>query len=224
MSNRYPMWRKVLTARPGMSEEEARKTAVTLLQCRRDIIRRCTDLRNKDYGRYGGRGITVCDDWVDPKNGAENFLKWAMNSGWKPGLTIDRKDNNSGYSPANCRWATSVEQAYNRRSNVSINLDVPTKVLQRILKIDGIRFRALLDEGRTAVEERLVDAVSKEYLDSNRDRKPRLYRGCCPVCGEHTTTVYRHKARNGKWVVIGCDHCIQKTDTYAAAVEAGVFD
>ena len=224
MSNRYPMWRKVLTARPGMSEEEARKTAVTLLQCRRDIIRRCTDLRNKDYGRYGGRGITVCDDWVDPKNGAENFLKWAMNSGWKPGLTIDRKDNNSGYSPANCRWATSVEQAYNRRSNVSINLDVPTKVLQRILKIDGIRFKELLDEGQTAVEERLVDAVSREYLDNNRYRKTRLYRGCCPCCGEPATEVLRRKARNGKWVVIGCKSCIQTVDTYAAAVEAGVFD
>lgn len=219
-----PMWRKVIAARPGMSEAEARKTASRLMQCRRDILRRCTDPRNKDYGRYGERGITVCDDWSDPVNGIRNFLDWALGSGWEPGLTIDRKDNNSGYSPANCRWATSLEQSYNRRSNVSINLDIPSKVLQRILKIDGIRFRQLLDEGQTAVEGKLIDAVSKDYLDNNRDRKPRLYRGCCPVCGEPTTTVYRHKARNGKWVVIGCDHCIQKTDTYAAAVEAGVFD
>ena len=219
-----PMWRKVLAARPGMSEAEARKTATALLQCRRDILRRFTDPRNQDYGRYGERGITVCDDWADPKNGAYNFISWALSSGWKPGLTIDRRDNNSGYSPENCRWATSVEQAYNRRSNVSINLDIPTKVLQRILKIDGIRFRQLLDEGQASIEEKLVDAVSREYLDNNRDRKPRLYRGCCPVCGEPTTTVYRHKARNGKWVVIGCRSCVQTTDTYAAAVEAGVFN
>lgn len=218
------MWRKVLAVRPGISEEEARKTASKLLQCRRDIIRRCTDKSNKDYGRYGERGITVCDDWSDAEHGSENFLRWALSSGWKHGLTIDRKDNNSGYSPENCRWATSVEQAYNRRSNVSINLDVPTKVLQRILKIDGIRFKELLNSGKTEIEERLVAAVSKDYLDSNRDRKPRLYRGCCPCCGEPTEHVYRRKARNGKWVVIGCDHCIQKTDTYAAAVEAGVFD
>ena len=218
------MWRKVLAVRPGISEEEARKTASKLLQCRRDIIRRCTDKSNKDYGRYGERGITVCDDWSDAEHGSENFLRWALSSGWKHGLTIDRKDNNSGYSPENCRWATSVEQAYNRRSNVSINLDVPTKVLQRILKIDGIRFKELLTSGKTEIEERLVAAVSKDYLDSNRDRKPRLYRGCCPCCGEPTEHVYRRKARNGKWVVIGCDHCIQKTDTYAAAVEAGVFD
>lgn len=224
MSNNEPMWRKVIAARPGMSEAEAKKTAKKLLQCRRDILRRCTDKSNKDYGRYGERGITVCDDWSDPVNGIRNFLDWALASGWEPGLTIDRKDNDAGYSPDNCRWATSLEQSYNRRSNVSINLDIPSKVLQRILKIDGIRFRELLDEGKTAVEERLVASVSKDYLESNRDRKPRLYRGCCPVCGEPATTVYRHKARNGKWVVIGCDHCIQKTDTYAAAVEAGVFD
>ena len=219
-----PMWKKVLAARPGMSEQEARRTATKLLQCRRDILRRCTDQRNKDYGRYGERGITVCGEWSDAEHGAEKFLEWALSSGWKHGLTIDRKDNNSGYSPENCRWATQVEQAYNRRSNVSISLDIPSKVLQRILKIDGIRFRELLDEGKTAIEEKLVDAVSREYLDSNRDRKPRLYRGCCPVCGEPTTTVYRHKARNGKWVVIGCKHCVQTIDTYAAAVEAGVFD
>ena len=224
MSNKEPMWRKVLASCPGMSEQEARRTAKTLMQCRRDILRRCTDPRNKDYGRYGERGITVCDDWSDPVNGIRNFLDWALNSGWKPGLTIDRKDNGAGYSPDNCRWATPVEQSYNRRSNVSINLDIPSKVLQRILKIDGIRFRALLDEGRTAVEERLVDAVSREYLDNNRDRKPRLYRGCCPCCGEPTETVYRRKAKNGKWVVIGCPSCVKQMDTYAAAVEAGVFD
>lgn len=219
-----PMWRKVIEARPGMSENEAKKTASKLLQCRRDIIRRCTDMKNKDYGRYGERGITVCDEWSDAEHGAENFIRWALVSGWKHGLTIDRKDNNSGYSPENCRWATPVEQSYNRRSNVSVNLDVPTKVLQRILKIDGIRFRELLDEGQTAIEEKLVAAVSKDYLDNNRFRKPRLYRGCCPCCGEPTTDVFRRKAKNGKWVVIGCDHCIHKTDTYAAAVEAGVFD
>ena len=219
-----PMWKKVLEARPGMSEQEARRTAKKLLQCRRDILRRCTDHRNKDYGRYGERGITVCDDWSDAEHGAENFLGWALSSGWKHGLTIDRKDNNSGYSPDNCRWATSVEQSYNRRSNVSINLDIPSKVLQRILKIDGIRFRALLDEGQAAVEEKLIDAVSKDYLDNNRDRKTRLYKGCCPCCGEPVTDVIRKKAKNGKWVVIGCINCTQTVDTYAAAVEAGVFD
>lgn len=224
MSNQNPMWRKVIEARPGMSENEAKKTASKLLQCRRDILRRCTDPRNKDYGRYGERGITVCDDWSDPVNGIRNFLDWALGSGWEPGLTIDRKDNNAGYCPDNCRWATSLEQSYNRRSNVSISLDIPSKVLQRILKIDGIRFRELLDEGKTAVEERLVASVSKDYLDSNRDRKPRLYRGCCPCCGEPAEHVYRRKARNGKWVVIGCKHCVQTTDTYAAAVEAGVFN
>jgi len=67
---------------------------------------RCLNPNTINYHRYGGRGIIVCKEW---KNSYLNFKKWAVSNGYKDGLSIDRIDNDKGYSPINCQWITRVE-------------------------------------------------------------------------------------------------------------------
>ena len=80
---------------------------------------RCHNKNADNYKWYGGRGITVCDEWQEFKP----FYDWAMKNGWEPGLSIDRIDVNKPYSPENCRFVTMKKQFRNRRSNVQIEVD-----------------------------------------------------------------------------------------------------
>lgn len=75
---------------------------------------RCFNQRDKNFERWGLRGITVCDSW---KNSFEEFQKWALNSGYDETRTLDRIDNNKGYFPENCRWTSAKTQARNTRKN-----------------------------------------------------------------------------------------------------------
>lgn len=77
----------------------------------RGILHRCKNPSASHWENYGGRGITVCDEW---KTDFMAFYNWSMGNGYTDDLTLDRIDNDKGYSPDNCRWVTHMENCHNR--------------------------------------------------------------------------------------------------------------
>lgn len=94
--------------------------------------KRCYQPHDTSYARYGGRGITVCEDW---KHDFLSFYNWAINNGYSEDLTIDRIDVDGNYSPDNCRWCSPKQQANNRRANIKIKIGNATKTLSEWCKI-----------------------------------------------------------------------------------------
>lgn len=103
---------------------------------------RCERKSHPSYINYGGRGISVCDKWSG-KDGFFNFKKWAINNGWVKGLSLDRIDNEKGYSPDNCRFATRTEQNFHRRSNIMYEYSGITMPLGMIAKLEDVKYGML---------------------------------------------------------------------------------
>lgn len=82
------------------------------------MIRRCYSEHDSSYQYYGGRGIVVCDEWIDEEVGVYNFYEWALTNGYHKNLTIDRINVSGNYEPDNCRWADALTQANNKTNNV----------------------------------------------------------------------------------------------------------
>jgi len=95
---------------------------------------RCNNSNSSDYDRYGGRGIDVCAEW----SSFRSFYNWAINNGYESNLSIDRIDNNGNYQPSNCRWATNIKQARNKRNNHLITYKGETKTLAEWSQITGL--------------------------------------------------------------------------------------
>ena len=94
----------------------------------RQMKLRCYDSSSKHYKNYGLRGIRICGEWLGD-DGLDNFRKWAIESGYHKGLTIDRRDNNKDYSPDNCRWVDMKIQSNNKRNNVWLEMNGKTQTL-----------------------------------------------------------------------------------------------
>lgn len=87
------------------------------------MLGRCLDKKNKNYHRYGGRGVTVCAEWL-------SFSAFLADMGERPdGRSLDRMDNDGGYFKDNCRWATSAEQARNKSTNRHVTVGGITKIV-----------------------------------------------------------------------------------------------
>ena len=127
-----------------------------------NMMHRCYDKDFPEYLNYGGRGITVCDEWKDHPN---IFCEWADENGFKPGLTIDRIDVHGNYSLENCRWITKAAQQRNRRNNTKVFDTFTNKEYNTIAEasIDtGVSFSSIskqLHSGSTKARFKSVDEL-----------------------------------------------------------------
>lgn len=113
------------------------KTNTPIYNTYLSIKARCYNYNHTAYKNYGGRGITMCDEW---KYNFQAFYKWAINNGYKEGLQIDRIDNNGNYEPSNCHFTTAKENSNNRRSNRYITIGNVTHTLSEWCNIYDIKY------------------------------------------------------------------------------------
>lgn len=101
---------------------------------------RCNNPKHTYYKNYGGRGITICQEW---QNDFQSFYNWAMANGYREKLTIDRIDTNGNYEPSNCQWASRKAQQNNRRYNHIITYNGESHSISEWSRITGINKGAL---------------------------------------------------------------------------------
>lgn len=131
----------------------------------RSMINRCYNHNCKAYKNYGGRGITICDEWLDKTvvivNGVHGtkgwftFKDWAFSNGYQEGLTIDRIDNSSGYYSSNCQWVSRKIQGNNKRNNRLITYNGRTQTFSQWCEELGINpktMKSRLDQGGWSID------------------------------------------------------------------------
>lgn len=112
-------------------------------ECWINMQTRCYNAKYRDFHRYGGRGIRVCDRW---RGSFDMFLE---DMGPRPdGMTLERIDNDCGYSPENCRWASPAEQARNRRSTITATVAGETLIAKDWISRLGISPNAFYTRAR----------------------------------------------------------------------------
>lgn len=116
------------------------KTGTKIYYTYNNMINRCYRETTPNYYNYGGRGITVCEEW---KNDFEVFYEWAINNGYSEKLTLDRIDVNGNYEPSNCRWVTMECQENNRSNNHLITYNGETKTIAEWSKERNIKYATL---------------------------------------------------------------------------------
>lgn len=121
------------------------------------MVERCTNPNAKNYERYGGRGISVCEDW---RNHPESFIEWAYSNGYEEGLTLERINNDEGYYPENCKWATHREQQSNTRRNHNVTRNDVTHSIAEWSRLTGVNHETL----RYRVNHNNFDDID-EYLN-----------------------------------------------------------
>ena len=125
------------------------------------MIQRCTNPNDAGYANYGGRGISVCDEW---KNDRRSFVNWALSRGYRKGLSIDRIDPNGNYCPENCVFATCKEQANNLRKNRIITVGNQAGTVSEWADLLGVKYDTMYG----VLHEKGHDAAVLSILETAR--------------------------------------------------------
>ena len=133
---------------------------------------RCYNPNNQEFKHYGGRGITVCEEWQTPHSwkGGRAFIKWALENGYADNLTIDRIDCNKGYSPENCRWVSMEVQQNNKRNNRLITYKGKTQTIAQWSRDLEIPFKTI--QYRLDKQMPVEKILSKKSLVYERYKDP----------------------------------------------------
>ena len=134
-----------------------------LYRCWSTMKSRCRNPHSESFKYYGERGLDVCDEWADSYLA---FKEWAINNGYSDELTIDRIDNNKGYSPQNCRWANAYVQMNNRNFNHKVTYNGETHTLAEWEKLTGIK--------QTKIRQRLKKGLPLEKVFYNGDLRKKV--------------------------------------------------
>lgn len=133
------------------------KLGTTIHRAYTNMKTRCYNPKYYMFNHYGGKGITVCDEWLGD-DGFKHFYDWSMLNGYKEGLSIDRIDNNKSYSPDNCRWVDMTAQQNNRTNNRLIAADGEIHTMAEWARINGIHYATIQRRLKCGWNE--VDAVT----------------------------------------------------------------
>lgn len=124
---------------------------------------RCYNSKSPKYKRYGGRGIKICDEWLD---NFMNFYNWSMDHGYKDDLSIDRINNDGNYEPSNCRWTTAKEQASNKSTTNLITFNGKTQCVKAWTEELGFSKEALRERLKRgwSIEKALTTPIDRKRV------------------------------------------------------------
>lgn len=179
----------------------------------KNMLSRCYYEKNDSFPHYGGRGISVCEEW---RNNRLEFIGWAVAHGHNLGLSLDRIDNNADYSPENCKWSTITEQLRNQRRNVNVSHNGCVRSVAEwceILELNETQkntaYKRCSANGASTYDEIFCNNLLA-YRHSVRVNK-------CLVCEREQSVKWR---KHGKL----CNTCYHRALRWSKSVESNIED
>ena len=136
-----------------------------------NMKKRCYDTKSAAYKNYGERGIVVCDEW-NKKGGYQSFKEWAISSGYKDNLSLDRIDVDGNYCPENCRWVDNFTQANNTRKNHYVIYNGKKTTISELSRISDIPIQTILSRLKNGNSVEM--AISKKRLNKKNGSEIQL--------------------------------------------------